>query len=383
MGQSLAFKTKMKKPKQIYLAVTNDLVTDNRVHKIACSLLTSGAKVTVLGRIKYDNTPLTERSYSTIRFNLWFKKGFLFYMWFNIRLFFFLIFHRFNIVVANDLDTLPACFFAAIFKRNKLVYDSHEYFTEVPELVARPFPKRFWQLIEQIILPYIKFSYTVSESIAETYNKKYNISMQVVRNVPYCIGNIITDRIEEKSHKVILYQGSVNIGRGLEQMIDAMEYIDNAQLRIIGDGDIIEHLKIRIKEKGLENKVKLYGRIPFEYLFEETYKADLGIALEENIGLNYYYSLPNKLFDYIQARVPVLVSPFPEMQKIVRKYEIGTVYDHQDSQSLAKKVNEIFDLKNRYQKWKENTDKAALDLCWEKEEIILKEIYTHVGLNFN
>ncbi|MDX9694861.1 MAG: glycosyltransferase [Bacteroidales bacterium] len=373
----------MNRKKIIYLAVTNDLVTDNRVHKIASTLLKSGAKVTVIGRIKNDLTPLSERLYKTIRFNMIFKRGFLFYKFFNIRLFVFLLFHRFNIVVANDLDTLPGCFLAAILKRKKLVYDSHEYFTEVPELVNRKFPKKVWQLIEKMILPRIKYSYTVSESIAETYNIKYGISMQVVRNVPYCIENLITDGVKEGNQRVILYQGSVNIGRGLEHMIDAMEYIENTILRIIGDGDIKENLKKRVVQRGLENKIKFISRLPFENLFEETCKADLGIALEENIGLNYYYALPNKLFDYIQARIPVLVSPFPEMQKIVRKYDIGTVYNHQDPQSLAKKIIEIFELKNRYQKWKENTDKAALDLCWEKEEQVLKAIYTQAGLNFN
>lgn len=373
----------MNRKKIIYLAVTNDLVTDNRVHKIASTLLKSGAKVTVIGRIKNDLTPLSERLYKTIRFNMIFKRGFLFYKFFNIRLFVFLLFHRFNIVVANDLDTLPGCFLAAILKRKKLVYDSHEYFTEVPELVNRKFPKKVWQLIEGIILPQIKYSYTVSESIAETYNIKYGISMQVVRNVPYCIENLITDGVKEGNQRVILYQGSVNIGRGLEHMIDAMEYIENTILRIIGDGDIKENLKKRVVQRGLENKVEFISRLPFENLFEETCKADLGIALEENIGLNYYFALPNKLFDYIQARVPVLVSPFPEMQKIVRKYDIGTVYNHQDPQSLAKKIIEIFELKNRYQKWKENTDKAALDLCWEKEEQVLKVIYTKAGLAFN
>jgi glycosyltransferase involved in cell wall biosynthesis len=373
----------MKRTKQIYLAVSNDLVTDNRVHKIASTLLKSGANVTILGRIKYDHTPLSERKYNTIRFNLWFKKGFLFYKFFNIRLFFFLLFHRFDIVVANDLDTLPSCFLAALVKRKKLVYDSHEYFTEVPELVNRKFPKQVWQFIERLLLPWVKYSYTVSGSIAETYNAKYGISMRVVRNVPNCIGNIITDQIKTDNRNIILYQGSINLGRGLEQMIDAMQYIENALLRIIGDGDIVNDLKKRVEQKGLQHKVELIDRIPFENLFEETYQADLGIALEENIGLNYYYALPNKLFDYIQARVPVLVSPFPEMQIIIRKYDIGTVYNHQDPQALAKKINEIFELKNRYQKWKENTDKAALDLCWEKEEQILIDIYSKAGLQFN
>lgn len=366
--------------KRIYLAVTNDLVTDNRVHKVATTLLKSGASVTLIGCMKTKNPPALNRTYNIKRFKLIFKRGPYFYLEYNIRLFLFLLFHRFDIVVANDLDTLLGSYIACKLKFKKIVYDSHEYFTEVPELFNRKFPKRVWTILERIILPKIKYAYTVSESIALTYNKLYNIDMKIIRNVPnhYDIEKIIP----KKGPKQILYQGSLNIGRGLEQMIDAMEFIENCELIIIGDGDITNQLKERIHSKNLNHKVTLKGRIPFENLMIETQKADLGIALEENLGLNYYYALPNKLFDYIQAGVPVLVSPFPEMQKIVNKYEIGTVYDHKSPQELAKTINEIFVLKNRYQKWKHNTDKAAQELCWENEEKILMQLYKQAGLVF-
>ena len=362
--------------KRIYLAVTNDLITDNRVHKAASTLLKSGAIVTLIGRIKSANTPAIDRPYNTKRFKLIFKQGPCFYIEYNIRLFLFLLFRRFDIIVANDLDTLLGSYLASKLKSKKLVYDSHEYFTEVPELVNRKFPKKVWKYLEKKILPKIKYAYTVSESIAKTYFKLYGVEMQVVRNVPYLNKISQEKEIQKSNSKTILYQGSLNVGRGLEQMIDAMEFIDNAKFIIIGDGDITNQLKERIQSKKLENKIELRGRIPFEDLINETSKADLGIALEENLGLNYYYALPNKLFDYIQAGVPVLVSPFPEMQKIVNEYDIGTVYDHKTPQALADKINEIFDLENRYQKWKDNTVKAAKELCWENEEKILINIYS-------
>lgn len=366
--------------KRIYLAVTNDLVTDNRVHKVATTLLKSGASVTLIGCIKTKNTPVLNRSYNTKRFKLIFKRGPYFYLEYNIRLFLFLLFHRFDIIVANDLDTLLGSFLASKLKSKKIVYDSHEYFTEVPELYNRNIPKRVWTILERIILPRIKYAYTVSESIAITYNKLYHLDLKIVRNVPN-FRNKEETQINNTT-KQILYQGSLNIGRGLEQMIDAMDFIENCELVIIGDGDITNQLKERIQSKNLNHKVTLKGRIPFENLMKETLKADLGIALEENLGLNYYYALPNKLFDYIQAGVPVLVSPFPEMQKIVNKYEIGTVYDHKSPQELAKTINEIFELKNRYQKWKDNTDNAAQELCWENEEKMLIDIYSKLGLSF-
>ncbi|MFO7843326.1 MAG: glycosyltransferase [Bacteroidales bacterium] len=368
--------------KKVYIAVTNDLITDNRVHKIAQTLLKSDAEIILLGAKKSYNTPVGKRPYSTKRFAMIFKRGVVFYAEYNIRLFLFLLFRKFDIIVSNDLDTLPASYCAGKLRGKRIVYDSHEFFTEVPELVNRNFPRKVWLLIERLILPRLKYAYTVSGSIADTYSRLYKVQMEVIQNVPLYNYSAKDSPETRNEQKLILYQGSLNVGRGLEQMIDAMQFIDNAHFIIIGDGDIVQHLKQQIKEKTLENKVTIKGRIPFHELPAETRKADLGIALEENIGLNYYYALPNKLFDYIQAGVPVLVSPFPEMQKIVNQYEIGTVYDHKDAKMLAQKINEIFDLKNRYQQWKKNTRKAAENLCWEKEEKILIKVYTKAGLEF-
>lgn len=366
--------------KKIFIAVTNDLVTDNRVHKVSTSLSKSGAEITLIGRkIKKSNYTIS-RPYNTKLFSLTFHKGPLFYANYNLRLFFYLLFNSFDILVANDLDTLLASYLASRIKRKKLVYDSHEYFTEVPELVNRNFPKKVWLTIEKFILPKLKAAYTVSDSIAETYKKLYGLEMEVIRNVPQ---KSDVDSVENYNNpKIILYQGSLNVGRGLEHIISAMEYLSNAKLIIIGDGDITNELKSLIQTKGLSHKIEMKGRLSIEELKYETPKADLGIALEENIGLNYYYALPNKLFDYIQASVPVLVSPFPEMQKIVKKYDIGAVYEHKNPKLLAKKIEEIFSLENRYKKWKDNTKQAAQELCWENEEKKLIAIYKNIGLSF-
>lgn len=367
--------------KRIYIAVTNDLVTDNRIHKVACTLLKSNARVIVIGRKRKNSLPVNNRPYKTKRFRLLFSHGPAFYLEYNIRLFLFLIFRRFDIIVSNDLDTLPASYYAGKLRLKAIVYDSHEYFTEVPELVDREFPKKVWKILEKKIVPKIRYAYTVSQSIAKAYYKKYGVDMEIIRNIPYFVKAQFKSK--ESNIREILYQGSLNVGRGLEQMIDSMQFIDDAKLTIIGDGDITDQLKQRIEEKNLGNKVVMKGKVPFEELPKHTAKADLGLALEENIGLNYYYALPNKLFDYIQARIPVLVSPFPEMQKVVNKYEIGTVYDHKDPKELAKKIKEIFELKNRYKKWKENTEIAAQELCWENEEKVLMNLYSKVGLSFN
>jgi glycosyltransferase involved in cell wall biosynthesis len=368
--------------KRILLAVTNDISTDNRVHKISCTLLKSGAKVTVVGRKKPNSIALDNRPYQTKRFRLLFKKGPCFYMEYNFRLFFYILFRKFDIIVSNDLDTLLGSYLASKIKSGKLVYDSHEYFTEVPELQERKRTQNIWKSIEKRILPKIKYSYTVSESIALEYEKLYRIKMTVVRNLPNYIHSDKIVKPEKTETFNILYQGSLNIGRGLEQLIDSMQYIENAKLIIFGDGDISKQLQEQIQNKNLTEKVELKGKISINGLIEETQKADLGISLEENLGLNYYFALPNKLFDYIQARVPVLVSPFPEMQKIIGKFNVGTTYEHKNPQALAKKLKEIIEQKEIYQKWQKNTEQAAKELCWENEENVLIDIYSKTGLQF-
>ncbi|NPA67741.1 MAG: glycosyltransferase family 4 protein [Chlorobi bacterium] len=365
------------KKQKIIISVTNDLVTDKRVHETAVSLIKFGYEVLLVGR-KLKNSLPVNRDYKTKRFNLPFNKGFLFYACYNIRLFLFLIFAKADIFLANDLDTLPANFLASKIRKKKLVYDSHEYFTEVPELVNRPRVKRIWEKIEEFILPKIKHSYTVCNSIADIYNKKYGIDMKVVRNIPVCEfvkkQTVLSLPEEIKNRKIILYQGAVNIGRGIEPTIKAMQYVENAVFLIIGNGDIFRDIKKLVQNLNLTNKVFFTGKIPFADLYAYTKKADIGISLEENIGLNYYYALPNKLFDYIRANLPVLASPLPEIKNIVETYDIGCFIENHKPEHIAEKINFMLTSPEKMQTWKENLKKASAELCRENEEKILKDI---------
>lgn len=366
--------------KRVVVSVTNDLVTDNRVHKVCTSLSSFGFEILLVGR-KLINSETICRIYPTKRFRLIFNKGPLFYAEYNFRLFFFLLFVRVDIMLSNDLDTLYANYLASKFRNKKLVYDSHEYFTEVPELIGRKRTQNIWKKIERRIVPKIKNAYTVCESLANIYNEKYKVSFKVVRNVPLKIVESFStiDLAILNSKKVILYQGALNIGRGIEKMISAMKYLENSVFVIIGSGDITENLKLLVEKEGVAGKVIFLGRIPFEKLSAYTKLADIGISLEENRGLNYYYSLPNKIFDYIQAGVPVIVSDFPEMKRIIEDYKVGICISENDPEKLAVIIKEILTDEFLQKEWKCNLFKAAEDLCWEKEEKILKKIYEEIS----
>ena len=180
------------------------------------------------------------------------------------------------------------------------------------------------------------------------------------------------------SSKIILYQGAVNIGRGLEQAILSMHFLEGAKLFIAGDGDIKSQLETLVKNENLENKVEFTGRLPLEQLSDLTVKADLGLSIEEDLGLNYRFALPNKLFDYIQAQVPVLVTNLPEMKAIVEKYDIGEITDSLEPKILAKKMDSaLFDSEKR-NNWKVKLKTAAGELTWENEEKELQKIFSEL-----
>ncbi|MGQ9847271.1 MAG: glycosyltransferase [Bacteroidales bacterium] len=366
--------------KKVIVSVTNDLVSDNRVHRTCNFFVEEGYDVLLVGRKLLDSLPV-QRTYKTFRFRLIFNKKMFFYAEYNLRLFFLLLFHRCDLLVANDLDTLLANYCASKIKRCPLLYDSHEYFTEVPELVNRKRVKRIWEKIEQKIFPKLPLAVTVCDSIAEIYQRKYNIPVYSIRNVPILKKENtekkdITTIFNDFSH-LLLYQGALNIGRGIENLIDSMIYLDNRiVLLIIGKGDIEFDLHKRVKELKLSERVKFLGKVPIENLHAYTLNADLGFSLEEDRGLNYRFALPNKLFDYIQASVPVVCSDLPEMSKIVKKYNVGICLNEsqRNPEKLAQIINGLLSEKQKLETWKANCKIAAKELNWEVEKEKLKSV---------
>lgn len=352
--------------KRIIISVSSDLSTDQRIQKVAKSCFNHGYDVLLIGR-KFKNSSNISFPYKYKRFGLCFNSSFLFYAELNIRLFFFLLFSKADIFLSNDTDTLPANYMVSLLRRKKLVFDAHELFPEVPELVNRVFVKRFWESIENRIFPKLKYSYTVCQSIADYYHTKYGINMGVVRNVPYSISYPKSD-VQNK--KYIIYQGALNKGRCLEYVIEAMKYVIDAQLIIIGDGDLREELQKLSKKLHLNNNVKFYGRMMPEEMRSYTSNASLGLCLLENCGLSYYYSLPNRIFDYLHAGIPVLATDFPEIKKVVATHNTGVLINHYEPLYLAGIMNKLL----QYPFDTNNFKSLAMKYCWEIEENKLLEI---------
>jgi glycosyltransferase involved in cell wall biosynthesis len=368
--------------KKAIVSVINDLSTDQRVHKVCMTLRGMGYEVTLVGRRQRKSLPMAPRAYSTKRMFLLFEKGPLFYAFFQLRLLLYLLFHKADVLVANDLDTLWPNYRISKLKGAALVYDTHELFCEVPELQGSPRKKNIWKKLEKSIFPKLKQVFTVNDSIAKIYSEEYNVNVNVVRNIPLLSSGASVKAVSKpelgipENKKIIVLQGAgINIDRGAEEAVLAMQYVEHAVLMIVGSGDVIGVLKEMTKELKLENKVIFTGKVPFEKLVQYTRHGDLGLTLDKDTNINYRYSLPNKLFDYIHAGVPVLASPLVEIRRIIEEYQVGDVISSHDPEHIAEKINKILSNEGSLQEWKKNAKIAAGKLNWENEELRLKEVY--------
>ncbi len=372
--------------KRAIVSVINDLVTDQRVDKTALALIEAGYEVTMVGRRKSDSIAMPERPYETHRMRLLWEKGPVFYAEYNFRLFFYLLFRPCDLLISNDLDTLLPNFLIHLLKRVPIVYDSHEYFTQTPEVIHRPFVMKFWKRIEKSIVPHLRDCITVNDSIAGLFRKEYAVEFKVVRNIPRKkTGVNLPDRTAlglPMDQKIVLLQGAgINIQRGAEETVEAMQYVNNAILLIIGGGDVLPVLKEMAQKLRLGDKVRFIPKLPPDQLMGYTANADLGLTLDKDTNINYRFSLPNKLFDYIHAGIPVLASPLPEIRKIIEKYNVGGFIDHHDPKHIAERINEILADKEQYATWKKNLPLAAEELNWENEKKVLLDIFNRLNKN--
>ena len=366
-----------------FVSVINDLVTDNRVNKTCMALIECGYDVTLVGRKLSNSLPIPNWTFKTIRLKMIFKKGPLFYFFFNLRLFFVGLINKTDLFYANDLDTLAPMFLLSKLKKKPLIYDSHELFCEVPELKASRIKKSIWQKLEGYIIPKLKTCITVNDSIAKIYEAKYNVPFHIIRNISDFDQSFIPkSRVQlslPEDKKIILLQGAgINVDRGAEELIDSMEFVQNAVLYIIGSGDVWENLKQKVLfNKNIQNKVVLINKLPKSELINYTFNADLGLSIDKNTNLNYLYSLPNKIFDYIQAEIPILASRLPEIENIILQYKIGDFIDDHNPKTIANKLNEML-YSQQLSSYKKYLAIAKKEITWKSEKEKLLTIIKNI-----
>ena len=356
--------------KKLIFTVTNDLSYDQRMQRICGTLADAGYDVLLVGRKLKTSLPLLKTNYGQQRLKCWFNKGKLFYSEFNVRLFIFLLFKKMDCVCAIDLDTILPCYYISKLKGVKRVYDAHEYFSQLDEVVSRPKIYRFWHRIEKRLIPKFKNGYTVCDSLAEEFKKNYNANYKVVRNVPS-----FNDSNEQiRSEDVILYQGAVNKGRGLDKLALAMKTI-NAKLWVCGNGNFMDEMRSVVQANDLPGKVVFFGMLPPEELKKKTAQAYIAVNPFERTGLNQYLSLSNKFFDYIHAGIPQVTMNYPEYKKINVQFRIAELIDGLDPETIANAINKILNNKELYLQLKQNCFVAKQELNWQKEKDKLLNFY--------
>lgn len=359
--------------KKIYFTVTNDLTHDQRMHRICSSLSENGYEVTLVGRRLSSSLPLIKKSFRQKRIRCLFNKGKFFYAEYNTRLFFFLLLKKIDAICAIDLDTILPCLKISRWKKIPRIYDAHELFTGLKEVVSRPAVLRVWTRIEKKAVPRFKLGYTVSESIAGEFRKRYAVQYETIRNVP-----VLHDPEPVRTgERFILYQGAVNEARGFEFLIPAMKQVD-CKLVICGDGNFMPQLKALIRENQLQDKIILKGMLSPEELRVFSQTAYAGIAVAENTGLNQWLALPNKFFDYIHSGLPQVTMDYPEYRKINREFEVAVLIGDLAPGQIAEALNKLLEDTVLYARLKENCLRARLVLNWQQEEKKLLAFYKTV-----
>ncbi|HWB64207.1 MAG TPA: glycosyltransferase [Chitinophagales bacterium] len=359
--------------KRIILTVTNDLTYDQRMQKICRSLAKAGYGVELIGRVRDFSVPLKEEPYRQKRLFCLFNKGKIFYIEYNLRLLLYLLFAKFDAVCAIDLDTIAPVYLAGKLKGAKLVYDAHEYFTEVPEVVNRPDVKKVWEWVEKTFVPKFNLVYTVSQGLANLFSEKYKVPVEVIMNVPVS-RQTTNEQLVTNNERYILYQGALNEGRGLEFLIEAMQEID-CPLKLAGEGDLSGRLRQLTQELSLEEKVVFLGYVEPAQLREITAGATIGINLLENKGLSYYYSLSNKFFDYIHARVPQVCIDFPEYRALNERYNVALAVKDCQPNAIKAAIERLLSDHTLYTLLQKNCDVCSVVLNWQEEEKKLLALY--------
>ncbi len=368
---------------RVAFSVINCICFDQRVLKIAGTVSELGCDITIIGRKSGECCNSSSIPFGTRRFRMLFNKGFLFYKFFNIRLFSYLLLHKYDLLVANDLDTLLPNYLISRIKGVPLVFDSHEYFTGLPEIMNRPFVKWVWTTIERSIFPHLKYVITVSDSVAAAYEETYGFRPVVVRNCSKKADTITGFSKYElginSDHFLLIFQGGgINIDKGGEELIEAIALTEKVSLIIAGSGDVLPVLKRKVYELDMSERIKFFPKMAWEELMRYTTSADAGLSLEKDTNLNYRFSLPNKLFDYISAGIPVITGSLPEIKKIVEEAGCGLIIPDITPEEISNAIIKLRDNPGLLNQLKENSIKASEKLNWDIESKQIIDFYNRV-----
>ena len=363
---------------RIAVLVSNDLSFDQRVKKTCAVLEEAGHEIFLAGRELESSVPYEGPGIAT-RFKLKHTRGVRFYLELQRAIIKWLREVDVDAVWANDLDTLYPAVKVGRKKGLPVVYDSHEFFTEAAGLTNAPLKRLVWLMLEKYTVPKVGQMITVNNSIAQSYRSRYNVKVDVVRNMP------VLSEIPEVEHRVpfekygvptdlpiMLLQGAfMDRDRGAVDAVNSLDEIKDVTLVLVGAGIEWEESVERIDDPRWKGRLFCIPRLPYDELKKLTASADVGLSLDKALHTNYQLSLPNKLFDFIHVGLPIVASPMVEVKKIVENYGIGVVTEEVSTHEIAKAVNEV--LSKPKEHWRTACLEARENLHWGADSHIIIE----------
>jgi len=354
---------------RIALVSLNPLDHDTRTRLICDSFLDSGWELDIIVPVGGEVNQYRDADLHIIPFSTWpIRQRKV--IEFNYRAYKTLLALDSDIVYAVDLDTLWAAAKSSKITQSKIVFESREYFPGQLSVEKRSLVKFFWNVMQNQLLPKADVVLTVNESIAQLLVGKYSIRKpEIVMNVPQLSGEIQPVDLRReygfKTEYVMVFQGVLRPGQGLVRSVKAVAANENISLLVIGDGPERRKLEQYINDYNLTDRVKCSGMLPSEVLLNYTAGADAGFMLIEPLALNSYLALPQKLFQYIAAGVPPVVTALPELEKIVLTEQLGLVLDKDSSSEDSVNLKRF--IENSLEGCRKACQKTAANYDWEKE----------------
>lgn len=286
-----------------------------------------------------------------------------------------------DIYHAVDLDVLSGAYWAARKRGAKLVYEARELYTELEPLQGRNSIKAIWRGLEKNLIGKADKVITINESIADELCRRYGIERPaIIRNMAMPYSSIKLVDLHKKfnisdGNKIILYQGVLRNGQGLLYQLEIMKYLNNVTMLLLGKGPIENEIRERSREYGIEDRIILAGRVSPDELQNYTASADAGLLLMEDVAMNNRLALPQKLFQYLAAGIPQIVSPMPEISGFVKGENTGIVVPLNQPENAADEISRFLNDINHYNRVRENCRISAENNNWEKESRKLVELY--------
>jgi glycosyltransferase involved in cell wall biosynthesis len=289
---------------------------------------------------------------------------------------------NYDIYHSNDLNTLPQGYICSKFrlKSKKLIYDSHEVQTS-----RTGYSSPLYGKMEKFLITKIDEMIVENHTRAKYNEDLYDLYPHVVHNYPFKQTSVSVEKVDlheilgiPKHEKILLYQGGIQTGRGLDKLIKAVPLFSEGILVLIGDGKIKNELQDMVKEMNLRKKVKFLSKVPLKELPKYTRNAHVGFQVLNNVCFNHYSASSNKLFEYMMAGVPVVACDFPEIKGVVVGDGTGVCVDSHDSASIAEGVNKLLSNPSMHTEMQKNAIEASKKYNWDNEKILFLDIYNNI-----